>query len=240
MTAPQSRPLPLHTIVTLLCIVSGSLDAIAFLALGEAFASVMTGNIVFMGVAAGTQNSELAIFCGIAIVGYIVGVVFGSWLVSHWTTTPKGEIWPAQVTKTLYVQLAILAAASIAWISLGGDISHHVGMVFLAIASGVMGIQGSAIRGLGVRVSTTYMTGALTTLLEAIVTRRPFTGTESTAARGLLALATGALLGSLVLTHASVAAMLVPTASLAMVLLIHFVYGRLTPAAAEATAAELA
>lgn len=225
----ESRPLPLHTMVTLLCIVSGSLDAISFLALGEAFASVMTGNIVFMGVAAGTQNSELALFCGIAIVGYVVGVAVGSWMVSRWTRDAAGEIWPVQVTKTLCVQLAILIAASVAWLCLDGKVSHHVGMVFLTMAAGVMGIQGSAVRGLGVRVSTTYMTGALTTLLEAIVTRRPFGGTESTAVRGLLALATGALLGSLVLTHLAPAALLVPTTSLAVVLLIRFVYGRLAP-----------
>lgn len=234
MTAPRTRALPLHTMVTLLCIVSGSLDAISFLALGEAFASVMTGNIVFMGVAAGTQNAELALFCGIAIVGYIVGVAFGSWLVSRWTTESTGEVWPAQVTKTMYVQLVILLVASTVWLALAGEVSHHVGMIFLAVAAGVMGVQGSAVRGLGVRVSTTYMTGALTTLLEAIVTRRPFSGTESAAARGLLALATGALLGSLVLTHLRPAALLVPTISLAIVLLIRFVHGRLSPSGDQA------
>ena len=190
----ESRPLPLHTMVTLLCIVSGSLDAISFLALGEAFASVMTGNIVFMGVAAGTQNSELALFCGIAVGGYVIGAAVGSWMTSHWTKESTGEIWPSHVTKTFVVQLGILVVASTVWLALGGKVSHHGGMIFLAMVAGVMGIQGSAVRRLGVSVSTTYMTGALTTLLEAIVTRRPFSGTESTAVRGLLALATGALL----------------------------------------------
>lgn len=222
----ESRALPIHTMVTLLCIVSGSLDAISFLALGEAFASVMTGNIVFLGVAAGTQNSELALFCGIAIVGYVIGVAMGSWMVSRWAEKPAGEVWPSQVTKALSVQLGILIIASAAWLVIGGKPTHHVGMAFLTIAAGAMGIQGAAVRRLGVSVSTTYMTGALTTLLEAIVTKRPFSGTESTAVRGLLALATGALLGSLVLTHMRPAALLVPTVSLATVLLIRVAYDR--------------
>ena len=94
------------------------------------------------------------------------------------------------VAKSLCVQFAILLVASMVWICLGEKVSQHVGMIFLAAAASVMGIQGSAVRAVGVPVSTTYMAGALTTLLEAIVTRRPFTGTESTSVRGLLALAT--------------------------------------------------
>ena len=54
MSSQRSDTLPLHALVILLCVISGSLGAISFLALGEAFASVMTGNIVFIGAAAGT------------------------------------------------------------------------------------------------------------------------------------------------------------------------------------------
>ncbi len=85
----SSTELPLHTMVTLLCIVSGSLDAISFLALGEAFASVMTGNIVFLGVAVGTRDPHLALSCGIALGGYVVGTAAGSWLVTHWKRSAK-------------------------------------------------------------------------------------------------------------------------------------------------------
>ena len=218
--------------VTLMCIVSGSLDAISFLALGEAFASVMTGNIVFMGVAAGTLDSRLGLFCGIAIAGYVLGVVLGSWLVSRWKKPSEEAIFPSRVTKTLGVELGILVIACIGWFSIGGAPDRGLEMGFLVAAAGVMGIQGSAVRRMGVPVSTTYMTGALTTLLEAIVTRRPFSRTESTAVRGLLALATGALLGSLVLTFLAPAALLVPTLALGTVLLIRVLHRRVSLARA--------
>lgn len=218
--ASASSELPLHTMVTLLCIVSGSLDAISFLALGEAFASVMTGNIVFLGVAAGTRDPHLALFCGIAIAGYVLGTVAGSWLVEHWKTTAETRIWPARVTKTLGVQFGVLLAASIAWICLGGEPADDFKIVFLLVAAGMMGIQGAAVRQVGVPVSTTYMTGALTTLLEAIVTRRPFSSTESSAVGGLLSLALGALLGSLALAFLRAFALLVPMFALGAVLAI--------------------
>ncbi len=59
--------------VVLLCIASGSLDAVTVLALGEAFASVMTGNIVFLGVAAGTADGSLAVSSVAALSGYVLG-----------------------------------------------------------------------------------------------------------------------------------------------------------------------
>ena len=51
-----------------------------------------------------------------------------------------------------------------------------------------MGMQGAAMRAIGVTVSTTYMTGALTILMDSIVTRRPFTTTDKSALGGLLSL----------------------------------------------------
>lgn len=211
---------PLHTIVTLLCITSGSLDAISFLALGEAFASVMTGNIVFLGISLGTLDSRLALYCGVAIVGYVLGVVLGSWLAKRWTRASDCSIWPTSVTKTLGVQLAILLIGSLVWIYLGGELPGRLNLAFLAMAAGAMGIQGAAVRRIGVQVSTTYMTGALTTLLEALVTGKNFSRTETSAVGGLTALAAGALLGSVVLTLNRSLALLVPTLALSCVVVI--------------------
>lgn len=210
--------------VTLLCIVSGSLDAISFLAFGEAFgeafASVMTGNIVFMGVAAGTLNSRLGLFCGVAIAGYVIGVLSGSRLAHRWKRQSERAVWPARVTKILVVQFGVLSIVAVMWFVVDGEPSEQAELLFLLPAACIMGIQSAAVRAIGVPVSTTYMTGALTTLLEAIVTRRPFSSTESSAVGGILALATGALFGSLVLTFFSPAAMLVPTVTLGTVILI--------------------
>lgn len=210
---------PLHTMVTLLCVVSGSLDAISFLALGEAFASVMTGNIVFMGVSAGTGDSRLALFCGSAIVGYASGVLVGSWLASQ-RRTSDSSLWPARATRVLAIQFGILFALSSVWLFLGGSPSRLGELAILTTAAAAMGLQGAAVRAIGVPVSTTYMTGALTTILEALVTRRPFSSTESSSMTGLPALAVGAAIGSLIVTTCRPLALFVPTAALLVVIAI--------------------
>lgn len=214
------RPLKLHTMITLLCIVSGSLDAISFLALGEAFASVMTGNVVFIGVAVGTQDADLGIACGLAIAGYSVGVLSGGWLVNHWRTSTEGDVWPGRVTRVLGLQLTILLAMNVYWIAHSGRFGDRSIIVMLMLGAFAMGLQGAAVRRIGVSVSTTYMTGALTTLLEALATRRPLSVTESSAIFGLLALLAGALLASGVLSVARPCALLVPAVALATVVVL--------------------
>ena len=204
--------------VVLLSASSGSLDAISFLALGAAFASVMTGNIVFMGVAVGTSNATLALSCGVAILGYAGGVSLGSWLCARWARSEPPGLWPSAVTKVLTIQFVMLALGGVAWLLIDAepdDAQQHLLLVGVAAA---MGLQGAAVRRIGVPVSTTYMTGALTTMLEAVATRRSFSTTERAATRGLLALAVGALLGSLVLKIAPPFAMFVPATGVGVVI----------------------
>lgn len=208
---------PLHMSVIGLCIVSGSLDAISLLALGDAFASVMTGNIVFIGVAAGTLDGGLAAFSGTAIMGYIGGVLVGSWLSHRWRRDNDAEVWPLSVTKTLVLELVAGTTLAIGWFLIGGQPDKTAQFGFLFGAAWLMGTQGAAVRAVAVPISTTYMTGSLTTLLEAIVTRRPFRPTESTALTGLIALALGALLGAVSITYVRAIAWAVPVCALTFV-----------------------
>jgi len=208
---------PIGVYVALLCIGSGSLDAISFLTLGDAFASVMTGNIVFLGISAIQGSTELAMYCGTALIGYAVGGAAASRLAHRLRRVDESRMWPRRVTILLGVELAILIGLAIAWLSYDGDPSRAGQHLLLAGAAFSMGIQGAAVRLLGVSVSTTYMTGALTTLLEAMATRRPFTYTERGAVVGLVSLAIGAALGTAMLEYARPAAMVVPCVGLTFV-----------------------
>ena len=212
----SSRRAPLHSVVTLLCVVSGSLDAISFLALGDVFTSVMTGNIVMLGVAAGTLDPQLALRCGVAVLSYVAGVGLGSWLADRWAASAEDHrSWPAPVMKVLGLQLFVVATLALGWTWLDGEIGPRLAFAILAVAAASMGLQGAAVRRVGVSVSTTYMTGALTQLLECLVTGRRLEDTETSAVAGLTALAVGALLGGVVLAVARPAALLVPAVALA-------------------------
>src|SRR5215471_12678226 len=86
-------------LVVLLTVTTGAVDAASFLALGNVFGSVITGNMVLLGVAAGAARPELAVHSGVALAGYVAGVAAGAPLAAH----PDGRegTWPPSVTITL-------------------------------------------------------------------------------------------------------------------------------------------
>ena len=57
----------------LLTLTTGAVDASSFLHLGNVFSSVITGNLILLGVAAATQSSSLAIHSGTALAGVLGG-----------------------------------------------------------------------------------------------------------------------------------------------------------------------
>lgn len=66
------------TLVVLLTLTTGAVDAASFLALGKVFGGVITGNMVLLGIAAGTGGTSLAIHSGVALAGYSLGVIAGA------------------------------------------------------------------------------------------------------------------------------------------------------------------
>ena len=79
---PRSRQQLLTLIAITLTFASGANDVFAFTRLGGVFTSVMTGNIVFFGLAVAERSVSLASHTAVAIAGYIMGVVVATW-VSH-------------------------------------------------------------------------------------------------------------------------------------------------------------
>ena len=61
--------------MAILAATAGATDVISFLALGGVFSSVMTANMVLLGLGAGQQNGPLALRAGAALTGYIVGAL---------------------------------------------------------------------------------------------------------------------------------------------------------------------
>jgi uncharacterized membrane protein YoaK (UPF0700 family) len=76
----KSRDQLLTLIAIALTFGSGATDVSAFTRLGGVFTSVMTGNIVFFGLAAAEQSVSLATHTTVAIAGYIAGVAVASWV----------------------------------------------------------------------------------------------------------------------------------------------------------------
>ncbi len=159
-------------LVVLLALVSGVTDATGFLALGGAFTSVMTGNMVLLGVAVGSADASLVGLLLSAFGGYVVGAGVGTRLAG--TARADDEIWPAAVTRALGLELGLFAIFAVAWWLLGSDPSTAWAAPLLALTAMALGLQSSAILRFGVPgLSTTYLTGTLTTVVVRLVSRQP-------------------------------------------------------------------
>ncbi|UZJ25962.1 DUF1275 domain-containing protein [Rhodococcus antarcticus] len=188
-----------HTLVVLLTLVTGAADATGFLALGGAFSSVMTGNMVLLGLSAGHTDAALAVTSGSAIISYVVGVLLGAHVAG--AAVPGDPVWPRQVSRALTVEGAVLLVFLLVWEVTLGDRSTGTALALLMIAAAALGIQSSAIQRFGVSgLSSTYLTGTLTTLIGAVAARSP-RHTLLPSAQVLSALVVGAGAGALVVEH---------------------------------------
>ena len=185
-----------HRLVALLTFLTGCADAIGFLALGGAFSSVMTGNMALLGMSAGTSDGSQAISSGSAIAAYALGVLVGGRVAGHVSSTEW--VWPPAVTRALAVELVALLGLLLTWeMTLGGR-SYELQLCLLMLLAAALGIQGSAVQRFGVPgLSSTYLTGTLTSLIAGVAARQPGRSLLPSASV-LLALVLGAAVGAAV------------------------------------------
>lgn len=185
-----------HALVVVLTFLTGAADATGFLALGGAFSSVMTGNMVLLGLSVGHAELALGVNSGAAIVSYIIGVLLGAHIGG--VARSDDPVWPRQVTRALQAELLILTVSLVLWELTDDNRSTTVSRVLLMLAAAALGVQGSAVQRFGVPgLSSTYLTGTLTSLISAIAARTP-ARTLLPSAQVLFALIVGAAVGAVV------------------------------------------
>jgi uncharacterized membrane protein YoaK (UPF0700 family) len=186
------------TLVVLLTLTTGAVDAATFLGLGTVFSSVITGNMVLLGIAAGTGRPALALHSGLALAGYSAGVMLGAPFAARRTGSPPA--WPSGVTITLALEVVVLVVFSVGWELTGAHPSSGVQVPLVIMLAAAMGMQSSAVRRLG-QMSSTYLTSTLLGLLAGLSTRTKVEGAWRSVGV-LVAIVIGALAGSLVIRNA--------------------------------------
>jgi uncharacterized membrane protein YoaK (UPF0700 family) len=227
----KSRDQLLTLIAIALTFGSGATDVGAFTRLGGVFTSVMTGNIVFFGLAAAERSVSLATHTTVAIAGYIAGVAVATWVL-HGAAT-RGErsaveaevanadtdtdtdaaadaeldraaVLPRYVSWALFAEIVLLAGAAIGWEITGARPLGWAQFVLLAVTAAAMGMQSATVNEMGFsNFSTTFLTGTLTWLVSSAA--RPG-GDPSGGLRrlsALIALALGAGLSGLLVANAA-------------------------------------
>ncbi|MCW3845194.1 DUF1275 domain-containing protein [Micromonospora yasonensis] len=199
-----------------LAVNSGATDAIGFLALGGAFTSVMTGNMVLLGVAVAGADGALALHTGAAILCFILGCSLGTRIAG--TPRPDDPVWPPAVTRALTVEAVVLVGYAVGWWWSDAHPSGQLQLSLLVLNALALGIQSSTVQRFGVAgLSTTYLTGTLTTLIARLTSGHRLRDVAQSALT-LLGLITGAALGALLATRAPMWAPLVQLGSLGIVL----------------------
>jgi uncharacterized membrane protein YoaK (UPF0700 family) len=184
--------------VVLLTITAGAVNAVSFIALGKVFSSVITGNLVLLGVAATTHSSVEAIHAGVALAGYAAGALIGAPLAAR--QSRHAGMWPASVTATLATELIVLAGFCIGW-ELSDGHPHDAGqLALLIVAAAAMGMQSAAVHRLG-QMSSTYLTSTLLGVLAGLATRTKPDGLGRSLG-ALAAIVVGALAGGILATSA--------------------------------------
>jgi uncharacterized membrane protein YoaK (UPF0700 family) len=204
--------------VVALAVVSGATDAIGLLALGGAFTSVMTGNMVLLGVSMAEGDGARAASSVGAIVAFIAGAALGARVAG---TPREGDaIWPRSVTLGLAVELVFMAAYAVGWWVTGGSPGTGVALALLLATAVGLGIQSSTVQRFGVSgLSTTYMTGTLTTVVIRLATGRSVKEVWHSV-EVLLGLIAGAVAGAVLVRVAPLAAPALQLAVLASVVVI--------------------
>ena len=209
---PKHGPLP--ALLLVLTVSTGMVDAVSILSLGRVFVANMTGNIVFIGFAlAGAPGFSLQASV-VALAGFLVGAGVGGALVARLRTRRGVLLRNTTLLELLLLigAVVVLGLASRPYGSLAADVA-------VALAGAALGLQNAAVRSLAVPdLTTTVLTMTLTGVAADLRSRD-----YRVAARRVLAvdaMLAGALIGALIVLHASPTLALVVACALVATVLV--------------------
>lgn len=148
----------LPSLLLLLTVVAGSVDAISFLALGHVFVVNMTGNIVFIGFAAAGVTEVSLSATLTAVFAFVIGSTIGGRLARRFSDERLLSVAAA-------VKLGLVIAALVVVILAHASLQPGLRETVIGLLALAMGIQNAAARRIGFPdLTTTVLTMTLTAL----------------------------------------------------------------------------
>jgi uncharacterized membrane protein YoaK (UPF0700 family) len=178
-----------------LTVVTGLVDAISFLGLGHIFTANMTGNVVFLGFAAGGAPGVSAARSITALCAFAGGSACGGKLTSSRHRTPVAHMLIA-----MYVETALLLTAATAATFAASDVSPVIAYAIVLSTALAMGLRNAVVRKLAVPdLTTTVLTMTITGLAADSSLAGGHGGRTARRALSILAMFAGALAGAILL-----------------------------------------
>ena len=200
----------------MLAFASGATDIASFTRLGGVFASVMTGNLVLLGLAIARASGVLAAHTALAFGGYIAGAATGTVIAER--SGSQDELWSSAATACLAIELAFFAVFTAGWELADAHPAGAWQPCLLAVGALAMGLQSAAMRSVRAPLPTTYLTSTLIGVVEEIVKSGRRGNGLSLSVTVLVAAVAGAAAGGGVLAVAPAALPVLPVGALITVI----------------------
>lgn len=164
----------LHVALVLLSCGAGAADAFAFLALNGTFTANMTGNLVLAALFSRPDFATTLLFALIAVAAF-AAVLYMGFRATRTATASTHS--PRRLTRQLLIPSLLLQFGVVAlWLILGSgkDSQRLLTCVVIALSAGALALQTVAAKKLSDigGVTTTYVTGTLTTTMQALAERQ--------------------------------------------------------------------
>lgn len=192
MTEAPTRTLLILTFAT------GIVDAVAFVGLGQVFAAMQTGNVIFLGLGIGGGADAPLGAPLLALVAFLLGGL-GAVMLSAGRTGPGG------LRAMVAVEVALLAGAALLAILTDPAPKDAAAYVLIAVLAGTMGLRNTVARRVGgPNLATTVLNLSLAPLAAAAPAAAADPSDLRLRAIAFAAILAGAVTGALLL-QASVA-----------------------------------
>ena len=177
---------------------AGATDAFAFIMLGGIFTANMTGNLILIALL--QRPTYLATLAGaaVAIAIFVVTLLAGF----RFTRARSSGVENPRAVQVLGAGAIAQTAVLVWWVTIGGSASlpEQLGLVGLsAVAMATQTVVSKRVSSLS-GVTTTYVTGTLTSVMEDIADGKP--GERAIRVVSVVSVVAGALAGSLVMIAA--------------------------------------
>lgn len=199
----DERDGPLPALLLALTVLAGVVDATSILRLGHVFVATMTGNLVFIGLAAAGAKGFAVGTSALALCGFVVGVLIGGR-----ACRGAGSHRGLALRNVLGVKLWLAGAVTVVAVLTGPHIPVGARQTMVVLLAMSMGAQLAAIRYLKV---PDLLTVVLTMTITGALTERGMGWSDPKMLRRgltLAAFAVGALSGALLILNVGVAAAL--------------------------------
>jgi uncharacterized membrane protein YoaK (UPF0700 family) len=155
---------PALAVALVLAGVTGFVDAVAYLRFLGVFPANQSGNAVFLGTSIGGATGASGWESGTSMAGFALGVILGE-LVRRRVPRAKVGSW-LLVVEVVLLGVVLVIVGPIDGVHLIGGVE---GYVLIVLTSMAMGVQTTVIRHVaGTAVATTYQTGAIARMGEAV------------------------------------------------------------------------